>query len=419
MILKLKNSSIKNKGILFALFTFIFLITNNLFAFDRYLFYKITSEVETNTTLAFIFDCGTNKDCKNPVGQLNFEIYDFNKVKNCFYDYNINNINSCVESGKISNTFYVDPNSPKYIVVRVSTPDKSSRDIYMIFYNSNTLNMLFEQPLVDLTNYNIQYYNDLYYYLHGQISEADRTLEMKRINLNGEYSVSFQNFNVQNNVKINLPLLIKFQTGISSKVCALLEKNEDYYIPNPQEYYKLPIDVKLNIYDENNNLIKTETKTINYYGTCDSSANVEFTWVPTKTGNYTIELSGKINDNYIYNDKSTTAQDKVHVYDPNQQFCYTNIVNVSITNQYGTQYLYDNNDIFISFNLLSGISEGDGSFSPTGSTWSIYVDGQLIKSGVLDNNALDYKKIIVNISKLNSGEHTIEIVGKASYCPYN
>ncbi|MEO2154343.1 MAG: hypothetical protein ABGW69_00875, partial [Nanoarchaeota archaeon] len=42
-----------------------------------------------------------------------------------------------------------------------------------------------------------------------------------------------------------------------------------------------------------------------------------------------------------------------------------------------------------------------------------------IKSGVLDNNALDYKKIIVNISKLNSGEHTIEIVGKASYCPYN
>jgi PKD repeat protein len=409
------------KSKLVALFILLFYLVYPLVAKKLFVPLTLTSKYDTYINFSEVFVCKGYNNCQDPYIKP-IKLYDFNKVGNCFKDYNRKDIDICVSQGSISPyNIHLNAGETKRFVIETDVPEINSYHIYFFIFSSNTEHKFQEyyRKSIDMSKYS--YINEVYYYFHGYYDYAHRTLD--RHDLNGK-GVVIGNFDLKNEVEVHMPLLVNLPIGIDSAICTdfklkLNEKLENKYIPENylNMFFTLPLEVYLNVIDNENNKLIKSFKDIVYVDVRRCENNYHKSFTIDEPGIYKINLNANLIEKRVKNSKSDSVSAEVKVYDPNQRFCYTNIRNVKILGG-NDHVVYDNEDLIVIFEIMSGENDGTGNIESKSSFWKVELDGNKIKYGQTENS-LSYKKITVNFGKVKAGEHSLKIEGYALNCDYN
>ncbi len=160
-------------------------------------------------------------------------------------------------------------------------------------------------------------------YGNGESTELV-TLEKK-----AQCSAPIDHIEVLNDVRPNIPLIIKVPASLDADTYSALHSNSNTPAFIPAEYrdfYSAETKVTLWIYKKSNLNISTyeykESKTLNIF--MDSSQSVEFTWTPTLEDDYVAFITTDVVDSKCSSSKTNTAsaEFKVHENVP-QNACYT------------------------------------------------------------------------------------------------
>jgi hypothetical protein len=399
------------------LFLFLLLFTllaNIFYAYDYYTIVDLKSQKDTVITLSGVYLC-KDSSCSSVIGSVNAEMYDYSKVNNCFNEYNIENIDSCVSEGYLGNSVQLNAGEEKLVVLKIETPDKGQHYFDAIFNPNNQVFYTDLIPVNDWSNYNVNYLNDVYWYKQGKYNPG--ILEFKPVDLNNEKGVVISYFDISNKVEVKQPLFIEVPAELNSAICSELKKATPYYVP--EDVLDIKTKVSLTITDSNGNIIYTDSKDL-LVNPDYCNVNYNFQWVPQEVGSFTVTLKAEIVDERVINALSDQAQQEIEVFDPNQQFCYTNLKNIKLSDldSKDSWTLESDEAIKLSFDVLSGENDGEGTITPKQTYWEVFVDGVKIDSGV-ESDTYDYKNVLVDLTnKLSEGQHTLTIKAQASDCSY-
>jgi len=220
------------KHVLLLVFTL--LLTPLVFSFDAYVPFKLISNSPYVADLypyaAYV--CQSPDNCQT-IAPIDYQLFYLQPIKSCFEQYNRNDIQSCVQSG-LTNHVVIGPHQSKEIVVKFDLPSKDYYRVYIILTDKNhavgTPVLLYYTTNPSISQYNINYINEVYWYLNGDLN-ADINIEA--YNLDNRPVIILNNINVQNEIDVNLPLLIGVPIGISSEVCNLIHNRfSQFYIPD-------------------------------------------------------------------------------------------------------------------------------------------------------------------------------------------
>jgi len=285
-----------------------FLLYSNAFSLEVFLPVRLVNKLTNDTiTIYFLggFSCSLD-NCSN-FKPLKVKIYDFEKVKKCFYKYNINNIHSCIKTYQLPPFFKVKNNKPLILVL--NTNIKPSKLIYFIFSSPKTpMANAFLFLKRSTTNPTIKYLNVVYDFLrHPKSSLKEISLVFKPVIFNK--IVLLKGFSIQNTISPQLPLLTNIPTKISIQFFNIIISR----FPIPQ-YIKtlgsIPIKVNLQIFHKNK-LVFEKTEIV--YQTPTSKSILNFYWTPQQQGLYLLRLKLTVNSSALQEKNPTIVEKKIKV----------------------------------------------------------------------------------------------------------
>ncbi len=192
----------------------------------------------------------------------------------------------------------------------------------------------------------IQYYGEYFFkscYLPKEYitwSYGDGSLDYNIVfNKGKKCHAPITQLSVQNVNYPNMPIAIHLNTSIGSDIYsafALSGLGPDF-VPDAYkaEFYSAETRVVLNIYDQNNAIVHTETRTLNLYA--GTLTNLEFFWIPIVPGNYTVVATTAVTDCQCSSgfDESAFKQFTViSQISPAESMCYTLLNNLTMGNPF-------------------------------------------------------------------------------------
>ncbi len=207
------------------------------------------------------------------------------------------------------------------------------------FGNSDNYPPNNDGEIVFPTSLETSYGYALYFYKNGYLPmeyfDDDRGNGYVQSTINFEKkaqcSAPIDHIEVLNDVRPNIPLVIKVPASLDADTYSALHSNSNTPAFIPAEYndfYSALTKVTLTVYkksDLNSSLavaVYSESKIVNIF--MDSSQSVEFTWTPTLENDYVAKITTDVIDNKCSSSKTNTAsaEFKVHESVP-QNACYT------------------------------------------------------------------------------------------------
>ncbi|HIQ51484.1 MAG TPA: hypothetical protein EYH54_05970, partial [Nautiliaceae bacterium] len=412
-------TKVKKKTILQVLFLLILFFP--LEALRVFAPLTIKSNYNTEINFTEIFVCESYNNCLNPeIKQI--KLYDYNEVADCFREYNRPDIDQCISNGIIRpNNIALNAGETKRFVIETEVPDQDNYEFYFFIFSSNTQEKFVyyyaEPGYIDPDQ--VDYVNLVYYYFNGYPDYI--TLILDKYDFNGKGLV-ISNFNIENEVEVNLPLLVNLPIRVESSVCSEIKARLNQYLTDkyvPKEYlnkfFNIKAKAKLTIKKDNGEILKFFEDYFNVdLRVCQT--NYKKSFIIEETGIYNVVLKTDIVDNKVKNSRGDQISAEVKVYDPNQQFCYTNIRNIEIKGE-DDHIIEEGENITVSFEILSGENDGTGKITPKQSFWIVNLNNQQSYYGDTEAS-LDYKKITVNLGKLIEGTYSLKIKGYALDCSY-
>jgi hypothetical protein len=261
--------------------------------------------------------------------------------------------------------------------------------------------------------------SDNYIPIHGTVQASGNIVTTKSHTFNQLQNCNavITSLDVVNEAQQNIPLLIRTQAQLDAAVNSAFStvQNGVGFIPSQfKEHYSADVDITLNIYDNNNN--KVVTNTVSRSVLADATEQVAFQWTPNKEGDYTIEMITQVTDSQC----STTGpehnvQKKLTVLEQAPaNACYTllNGLTVSDDPQAG-------DTVNISFSYLNNHADSNGNLQP--------IDGfvDVKASDITGSSALSTSAILPSTGSTNgfstqtfsfvaqtAGFYTVEVTAK-------
>jgi len=130
-------------------------------------------------------------------------------------------------------------------------------------------------------------------------------------------------FTVLNEVQPNIPLIIDVEASLDATTHSALRCNYDVHLPNYLvDDLSTEVRVVLEIYDDDDYLIHTETKYLDIF--CSTAEQVQFSWTPTEKGNYQAYVKTLVTDAKCISSTEDQASKYFHVLsDEPRNMCYT------------------------------------------------------------------------------------------------
>jgi len=229
---------------------------------------------------------------------------------------------------------------------------------------------------------------------------------------------------VVNDVKPYIPLVINVLAKIDANTYSAIKNAGPLgYIPQQLEsHYSVETKVELKIYDYNNQLVHTETKTISipYSG----FKNVEFTWTPNQVGNHKITVTTDITDKKCLSSQEVSTSKDIHVLSEEpKNICYTLLNNLATSKQFPVQ----GEIIKITADKISNHADDNYVLSPVPTDIVLKIirqsDNKVVKEQSLSLNANPdaFNPVEFNVdwdTILQSGWYDITVIGtaKSSLC---
>src|SRR3989344_797013 len=229
---------------------------------------------------------------------------------------------------------------------------------------------------------------------------------------------------VVNDVKPYIPLVINVLAKIDANTYSAIKNAGPLgYIPQQLEsHYSVETKVELKIYDYNNQLVHTETKTISipYSG----FKNVEFTWTPNQVGNHKITVTTDITDKKCLSSQEVSTSKDIHVLSEEpKNICYTLLNNLATSKQFPVQ----GEIIKITADKISNHADDNYVLSPVPTDIALEIirqsDNKVVKEQSLSLNANPdaFNPVEFNVdwdTILQSGWYDITVIGtaKSSLC---
>lgn len=229
-------------------------------------------------------------------------------------------------------------------------------------------------------------------------------------------SAQIDNFQIINVAKPNIPLVINMRASLDATTHSAFATNLNtpYFTP-PQfvdEFYSAQVKIELNIYDSNNNVVFTASKTVNIQA--DNTIDVSFRWTPTKAGEYKAVISTDVVDDQCASSKpqQSTKEFDVLSEEPKSS-CYTILNNLRTSNDKPSI----NEELTISANKISNIADPQGNLAPVSTKVSalIFRENQIVHSQTINlpknQDAKNPQRFSFDFTPTQRGLYTIRLNG--------
>ena len=220
-------------------------------------------------------------------------------------------------------------------------------------------------------------------------------------------------FSITNNNYANEPIIINMQATLEADAHSAFTNLELEYTPAGYEnYYSVETSITLEIFDDSENIVHTKTKT--YEIMMDTSQNVEFTWTPTTSGDYSARITTNVVDCQCESSFTQFSEKQFLVWSARpQNQCYTIINDLEATPEFATQ----GDLVTIRFNKISNYA--DNSYVktpvPTAVTYEITNNGNDVYSDTAilpaNSNPEDYQEITFQWTPSFAGDFNIKVTG--------
>ncbi|MFH1365228.1 MAG: carboxypeptidase-like regulatory domain-containing protein [archaeon] len=224
-------------------------------------------------------------------------------------------------------------------------------------------------------------------------------------------------FSITNTNYANEPVVVNVQVVAEADAQSAFtdfNNGEVWYPPTFVDYYSAETKVTFSVLDSSNNVVHTESKTVNIY--MDASENIEFRWTPPIQGDYTANIETEVIDCQCESNFKQSSQKIFTVWAARpQNECYT-ILNDLATNP---QFITEDNPITISFNKISNYADNlfVKTAVPTSVNYEITQGSTLVYSGnsliPANSNTNDYQNVELPWTPASGGDYSIRVTGVA------
>lgn len=221
-------------------------------------------------------------------------------------------------------------------------------------------------------------------------------------------------FSVTNSNYANEPVVVSLIAQLEADAHSAFTNLLLAFVPSGfEDYYSAETTITLEILDENENVVYTESKT--YEILQDTVQNVEFTWTPTSEGDYTAKVKTDVIDCQCESSFEQQSEKQFVVWEERpQNQCYTIINDLEATPEFATQ----GDTINVNFNKISNYADNnyDKTAITTNATYEItdnngnvvYSDNVLLSANA---NPVDSKNIEFSWTPDFGGNYNIKVTG--------
>ncbi len=304
--------------------------------------------------------------------------------------------------------------------------DSSCSSQGTLIHNLNTGNsnsIIFDYPYNSLsTASNPDYYSHFSFaqcYLPKEYKEwiwgKDTALEYDYYMEKGSSCHSpIDSFSITNSNYVNEPIIINMTSNLEADAQSAFENYVfDWFPAGYENYYSIETKIILEIKDEYNNIVYTDSKDVNIL--MDTSENVEFQWTPINSGNYTAKIRTQITDCQCESSFEESSEKEFVVFKerPKNQ-CYTLINNL----EYNPNFPRQGDIISFNFDKISNYADNNYAKTsiPTEIIYEIYDENNSLiftKNQVLNSNSNStiLKNTKFNWTATSSGALKLKIIG--------
>jgi hypothetical protein len=220
-------------------------------------------------------------------------------------------------------------------------------------------------------------------------------------------------FSVTNENYANEPVVINITTDFEAEAHSAFTDKELLWFPaGYEDYYSVETKVILEIFDDENNLVYTESKNLNIL--MDTSQKVSFEWTPTEKGSYIATVKTVITDCQCASSSESYSEKEFVVWEarPSDE-CYTLINNLKAVPAFGKQ----GTETTITFDKISNYADNFYNKLPikTAVTYEITKDNATVysKDVVLDANpdSVNKNNFSFNWTSDSGGNYVIKVSG--------
>lgn len=302
--------------------------------------------------------------------------------------------------------------------------DCSSVDNFIFDLNSgNTNSITFEYPYNPSSNQNNQDYYAHYFYKACYLPK-EYVENVWGYGVSVEYDYLFNkksgceaevdSFSITNTNYANEPVVIDVRTNLEADVASAFStvENPPYYIPAGFEnFYSAETLVVLEILNQDNQVIHTETKNLNIF--MDSIENIQFIWTPTISGNYSARVITDVTDCQCSSSVQKETSKEFYVWpDRPQDQCYTLLNNLRAEQ--------DGDIIKIIFDKISNYADNLFQKTPVETNLKLEIYNQSDSIIYTENfnlnansNAADTEEFSLDWIPNSEGDYSIKITGQA------
>ncbi len=207
--------------------------------------------------------------------------------------------------------------------------DSGSSDIVQVVYPTN---------LPSSGYYAVFFYKEGYIpyevkaYWHGNAGVQSSTAYLSKKDIG---RAPIDSFSVTNDVQPNVPLVIEINASLDATTyAALANAGPVGHVPSQlADYYSVETEIRLRIYDEDDDLVHEEVKTENI--PYSNSKRVQFTWTPTESEDHRAVVTTFVTDNKFLTSEEQRAEKEFTVLEEDpREMCYTLLNDLKVSDQF-------------------------------------------------------------------------------------
>ncbi len=229
-------------------------------------------------------------------------------------------------------------------------------------------------------------------------------------------------FSVVNEVHPNQPLMIDVQASLDSTVHSPIAFAGpiNYRPAELQRQYQVKTQIVLEILDAQGNVVNTQTKDV--YVDFSGSKQVQFSYTPTHTGDYTARVTSTTTDGKCADSQSHFSQKVFAVIHPGErEMCYALVQNLKVQ----PEYVVENTPVQVQVDYIANNYDRFGALRSMGADLQLIVqkDGQQVHSQTRSTaphvNVHQYRTESFTFTPTQSGYYAYSVIATARDCQYS